>query len=378
VRVGLNATCFNDRPSGAKQRFAGIYGSLIAARPDIEFVVYEPSDCRVAGWFGGAANVTARRTPVPSAGRVRKLLAGAGYWSAQLKRDRLDLFEAFHLPPVRAPDCPTILTVHDARPVLADVPLLKRLTYGRVLRSALAGADHIVTVSHTMRDELLAIESGTPVSVIYNGIDPAVFRVSTSARAETTREKLGLPERFLLAVGHLEARKNYARLIEAMAMLTEAEASVSLVIVGNDGGEGAAIAEQVKRLGLAGRVQLHQGVSDAALVDIYSLCELVIFPSYYEGFGIPVLEAMAARRPLVLSDTQVFRELTEGQGAYFPWDDSRAMASSIREMLSNPERRQATISYGEQRLKAFGFDRLAAQVEQVYASVMAARSRGAF
>lgn len=371
MRIGLNATCFNDRPSGAKQRFVGIYGALISARQDIEFVLYEPSDCRVAEWFGEAKNVKARRTPVPSTGRLRKALAGGGYWRAQLTRDRLDLFEAFHLPLVRAPHCPTIVTIHDARPVLSEVPLLKRLAYGRVLRSALARADHVVTVSQTMRTELLSMERRTPVSVIYNGIDPAAFRAPPPSRLAATREKLGLPTEFMLAVGHLEARKNYARLIDAVAMLRETQAGMSLVIVGNEGGEGAAVAEQVRRLGLEGRVRLLQGVRDDELVDIYNLCTLVVFPSYYEGFGIPVLEAMAARRPLALSDTPVFRELTEGKGVYFPWDDSRKMASAIRDLLASPSRRNALVAYGDARVQAFGFDRLAAQLEAVYAAATA-------
>ena len=370
MRVGLNATCFNDRPSGARQRFVGIYGALVAARPDIEFIVYEPSDCPVADWFAGAPNVRGRPTPVPSSGRLRRLVSGAGYWGAQLKRDRLDLFEVFHLPLVRPPNCPTVLTIHDARPVLSDVPFLKRLAHGQVLRSALANADHVVTVSRTMQDELLTIEKSTPVSVIYNGISAEHFQAPAAQRTAATRKKLDLPGQFILAVGHLEARKNYARLIDAVAMMRDADAAVFLVIVGNNGGEQAAIAEQVRRLGLEKLIRLHQGVTDDELIDIYTLCSLVVFPSYYEGFGIPILEAMAAHRPLVLSDTPVFRELTEGQGAYFPWDDSRRMAAVIQDVLSSPSLRETLVSYGDTRVEAFGFDRLAAQVEQVYAVVL--------
>ena len=115
MRVGLNAICFDDRPSGAKQRFLGIYGALISAHPEIDFVIYEPADCRVAQWFAGAANVVARPTPVPSSGQLRKAVAGARFWRHRLRADRLDLFETFNLPMVVAPDCPT-----GPREVLAD------------------------------------------------------------------------------------------------------------------------------------------------------------------------------------------------------------------------------------------------------------------
>ncbi len=80
LKIGLNATCLNDRPSGAKQRFVGIYGELVKRLPDAECVVYEPADYRVGAWFDGAPNVTARRTPLPSEGRVSKFLQGIGDW----------------------------------------------------------------------------------------------------------------------------------------------------------------------------------------------------------------------------------------------------------------------------------------------------------
>ncbi|QAY77035.1 glycosyltransferase family 1 protein [Sphingosinicella sp. BN140058] len=368
MRVGLNAICFNDRPSGANQRFAGIYGALIARCPEIEFVIFEPVDCRVADWFGGAPNVTVRRTPLPSTGRVRRAIGGLLYWRRALKREKLDLFEMFHLPLLRAPDCPTVMTVHDARPVLRNVPLMKRLFYGRILKSGLRRADHVITVSETMQEEIVGIEPRASVSAIYNGIDPSRFQDVNRDEAEGTRMKLGLPARFILAVGHLEARKNYLRLLAALAQLRADGEPIALAIVGNEGGEGATVAAEVRRLNLDEHVRLLQGVSDQELSHIYALSELVAFPSTYEGFGIPILEAMAARRPLVLSDIPVFRELTEDKGAYFPPDDAVAMAATIRDVLASPDRQQALVAYGERRIADFTFPALARQVEQVYKS----------
>ena len=79
MKVGLNATCLNDRPSGAKQRFIGIYRELVALAPEVHFVIYEPSDCDVGKWFAGSQNVTAIKTPIPSEGRALKALRGLGY-----------------------------------------------------------------------------------------------------------------------------------------------------------------------------------------------------------------------------------------------------------------------------------------------------------
>lgn len=127
MRVGLNATCFNNRPSGARQRFVGIYGELIKRNPDIEFVIYEPVDCEISPCFDNAANISTRRTPIsPSEGpRLRKVMRAFGYWQPALSNDKLDVFESFNLPLVRAPDCPTILTVRHA-PIHQENHLLRR------------------------------------------------------------------------------------------------------------------------------------------------------------------------------------------------------------------------------------------------------------
>jgi glycosyltransferase involved in cell wall biosynthesis len=373
MRVGLNATCFNERPSGAKQRFCGIYGALIRRCPEIEFVIYEPADCRVASWFADAANVTVRRTPLPSSGPMDRMLRGLTYWPGALKRDRLDLFEQFNLSLVRASECPTILTVHDVRKVLTGVPRFRRMVNGIILRRCLRQADHIITVSNTMRLEILAFEPGISVTTVYNGVDSQMFEQVSLEEAIKTREAFGLWPEFILAVGHLEPRKNYINLVRAIAKQGEHGQRTPLVIIGNNGGAEDTIRQEIKDLGLADFVRILSGVSDQELVNLYALAAVVVFPSVYEGFGIPVLEAMAAHRPLLLSNIGVFRELTEDQGAYFPPDDIDAIARAIDEMRLNPERQRSVVAYGERRVHDFSFENLADQVEQIYRRIASGR-----
>jgi glycosyltransferase involved in cell wall biosynthesis len=373
VRIGLNATCFNDRPSGAKQRFVGIYGALIRRCPDIEFLIYEPRDCAVASWFAGAGNVRSVRTPMLSDSRWRRFLRGLLYWRSRLARDKIDLFETFHLPLVRAPHCPTIVTIHDARPILPGIPTLPRLIAGVILRRALRDADQVITVSNAMKAELLAIDPRATITSIYNGVDAKQWSQDNLKLMRTTGQRLRLPRDFILAVGHIEKRKNYARLVEAIAMLGETHLGLALVIVGNDGGDQCALANEIEHRGLLERVLLLQNVSDDDLASIYRLSRLVVFPSCYEGFGIPILEAMATKRPLVVSDIPVFVELTEGNGCYFPPSDTAAMADAIGSVLDNPERQNELVSYGSMRVRAFGFDQLAEQVEHVYRSILVPR-----
>ncbi|WP_052134240.1 glycosyltransferase family 4 protein [Sphingomonas sp. 37zxx] len=365
MRVGLNATCFDDRPSGANQRFRHLYGALIRRNPAISFVLYEPADQRIGTWFADSPNVIVRPTPLPSSGRWARFRAGLGYWRSALAADRLDLFETFTLPLIGAP-CRTILTIHDLRPLQADRPLIERLIARPVLADAFARADHIITVSQAMRAELMAFRADTPVSVVYNGVTKPV---ATPASATLPP---GLPPQFMLAVGHLEARKNLELAIDAVAVLRDAGAPRPLVIAGNDAGSLTALRARIARLGLEPLVRIIQHADDATIAALYAACHLVVVPSRYEGFGIAVIEAMAAGRPVVTSDTPVFREVSEGQGAYMPLAGKAAAAAVIERAWSDPIERQRLMAYGAKRVGDFAFDHLADQIAALYAEIMAA------
>lgn len=370
MKVGLNATCLNDRPSGAKQRFAGIYGPLFRRLPDTDFVIYEPRDCRVTKWFDGQPNVRAQITPVPSSGRWGKFGAGLGYWGQALPRESFDLFEAMHLPMVRPRNGAAILTLHDVRGLYDDTDFFRRKMFAMFLRRALLRADHVVTVSSAMRDEILAFFPQADVSVVYNGFDANVFADFTHADFEAFTMKYKLPSDFLLAVGHFEPRKNYARLIEAMTLLKRRGLDCPLVIVGNDSGERAALERKIEALNLTGQVILLTGLPDREVRCAYLSCQLFVFPSSYEGFGIPILEAMAAGCPMVLSNLPVFKEITEGQATYFLPESATSIADAIELCLNSSEDRERMKRYGAKRIADFGFDQLAGQVCQIYQSYL--------
>jgi len=367
MKIGLNATCINDRPSGAKQRFIGIYGELVKRLPDAEFVVYEPADCRVGAWFNGALNVTSRSTPIPSEGsRFSKFFGGLGYWSNALRHEKFDLFECFNQPLVKAPTGRTFSTVHDIRQIYSEYGALESKVYKLALGKTIARNDCVITVSETMKQEILGFFPDASISVIYNGLDLTGFAKVTKSDLQAVRCKYGLPENFVLAVGHLERRKNYLRLIDAMARLRDRGQSCCLLIVGNDSGERQAIEKRIASAKLIGTVKFLSKLSDLEVRCVYKLCSLFVFPSSYEGFGIPILEAMAAGCPMVLSDIPVFREITQDTGVYFPHDDSEAMAAAIEKVLSLSSERTRLIDYGKERVQAFSFQSLSGQLASLY------------
>lgn len=370
MRVGLNATCFNDRPSGARQRFVGIYGELVKRLPDTEFVVYEPSDSPVGNWFEGAPNVFTKRTSVPSEGRARKLIGGLRYWRSVLPNEGFDIFEQFNLPLVKSPTGLTLLTIHDIRGLHPDAGALERTVFRSVVGRSLRMADHVVTVSEAMKQEILGFFPEIPISVIYNGLDAREFDRVSERELLAFRQKFSLPEEFILSVGHIEKRKNYLRLIEAIARLRDQGRSCFIVIIGNNSGERTAIEDRIMSSNLDGHVKILSGLSDQEVRCAYKLCSLFVFPSAYEGFGIPILEAMAAGRPMVLSDIPVFREITQDSGVYFPHDNVESMAHAIEDVLSSSSERKRLVEYGNARVQAFSFHSLAAQVESLYRSLV--------
>jgi len=375
LKIGLNATCINDKPTGAKQRFLGIYGELIKRLPEAEFVVYEPFDCRVGDWFGEAPNLSVRRTPLPSEGRARKFINGLSYWHSALSRERFDIFEGLNLPLVKAPSGRTLLTIHDVRGIKPEAGILDRMVHKMVLGKSLKAADHVITVSEAIKSEILQVFPDLSISVVYNGLNTYGFEEVFEVDQQAVRRKYDLPTEFILAVGHLERRKNYLRLIDSMARLREKGRSCNLLIIGNDRGgrdigERKVIEERIYAAGLSDSVKILNGLSDFEVRCVYKLCTLFVFPSSYEGFGIPILEAMAAGCPIVLSDIPAFREITENRGVYFPYDDTEALANAIKNVLSSNSERTRLIEYGSGRVNAFSFSSLAAQLEDIYRSLM--------
>jgi glycosyltransferase involved in cell wall biosynthesis len=338
--------------------------------PEAEFIIYEPRDCSIGKWFDGAANVSVQRTSLPSVGRIQRFLEGLQYWNKALSNQQFNFFEVANLPLIKAPSGRTLLTIHDIRGTHFGSGLFERAAYSVFFEKSLKTADHVITVSEAMRDEILTLYPSLQISVIYNGLDANIYdQVFENDMAEV-RIKYELPDEFILAVGHFEKRKNYLRLIEAISLLRDRGRPSNLIIVGNNSGERQKIIELVQSKGLSSYVTLLSGLSDLEVRCFYKLCQLFVFPSSYEGFGIPILEAMAAKCPMVLSDIPVFREITQNMGVYFPHDNVELMATAIEEVLSSSNDRKRLIDYGNKRVRDFSFNSLAAQVENLYRSFM--------
>ncbi|TPW29007.1 glycosyltransferase family 4 protein [Pararhizobium mangrovi] len=366
MRIGLNGTCFDARPSGANQRFRGLYGALIRQCPDIEFVIYESRNFAVSTWFADASNVMVRKTCLKSG--VKRGALGAGrHLHGMIAGDRLDLYNGFNLPLVDTADCcPSILTVHDLRRLQPERPLLVRSAYALFLRKAFARAACIITVSQAIREEILAFMPQMRVEVVYNGVDapasiPEMHRPDAPPGGVAAVDRVPL----ILSVGHLEQRKNFPALVEAVARLRLAKRSVKLAIVGRDNGARHELLAAIARCRVADDVTIFENIGEAGLRELYRAASVFVMPSTYEGFGIPILEAMAAGTPMALSAIPAFTEITQCRGRYFDPSDPADISRVVVQIIDNPSVRKDLVDYGYARVGDFRFDALARQLEAI-------------
>lgn len=242
----------------------------------------------------------------------------------------------FVLPPTRAR---TLLSIHDfayeIHPETAQPELRRYL--GRAVPRAIARADHIhVNSVATQRDmERLLGVAHAKSSIVYSG-SGADFWPRPAEQVAEMRRRMGLPERYLLNVGTVQPRKNVERLIDAYAMLGAEAAGVSLVIAGKRGWLAEPIYAAVARHGLGGRVQFLDFVADEDLPLLYSGAEAMVYPSLYEGFGVPIVEAQACGAPVITSTVSSLPEVAGAAALLVDPLDTAAIAAAMRRILAEP------------------------------------------
>lgn len=287
----------------------------------------------------------------------------------------LDLFHSpdFVLPPVGR--TPAMVTVHDLsflRVPQCFVPGFSRYLTKAVTR-AVGEADRILADSESTRSDLQAILGAAPerVRVIYPGVETRFRPVRDPVILERVRERYGLPNRFILGVGTLQPRKNFDGLIESFGRLAgptqqQAVQDVHLVIAGGAGWMHEDLPQVVRRLGLDERVRFVGFVEDADLPALYSLARVFAFPSWYEGFGLPVLEAMACGTPVIAADNSSIPEVVGGAGCLVEAGDIEALADGLERLLVDEKLRVELMSAGHAQAKGFRWERAASQLLEEY------------
>lgn len=285
---------------------------------------------------------------------------------------RVRLFHAtdFTLPPTLS-GTRTLLTVHDLSFVRAPettTPVLKAYLDAVVPRSV-RRATHVLADSQATKDDLVELYKTPPdkITVLLGGVNPE-FRPITDAHArQVVRARYSLPPNpYIFSVGTVQPRKNYARLVQALAALGPQHADVHLVIAGGRGWLDAPIYQTVRDLGMGERVHFTGFVRDEDLPVLYSDAVCLAYPSLYEGIGLPVLEAMACATPVVTSTISSLPEVAGDAALLIDPYDVEALAGALRRLLDDSALRETLVARGARQAAFFTWERAASQLLAVY------------
>lgn len=316
----------------------------------------------------------------PPNGRVRKVLARAKHYSLAeqtrflkvLNGENLDLMHFTHFNAPIFYRRPFVVTIHDL--TLEFFPgkkmrrFYQRLGYQLVLRNAVKKARRIIALSkNTAKDltELLGVDQRR-ISVIYAGVD-SLFRQLEQSELTACAARLAFDKPFFLYTGVWRDHKNLARLIKAFGSLVRNKnLEANLVITGREDPFYPEIKELVRKLKLGDRVIFSGLVDENTLLCLYNLAQVYVFPSLYEGFGLPPLEAFACGTPVCASNAACIPEICADAAVFFDPYDIPDMAEKMLLAWQDQDLRRGLITRGLERVKDFSWRKMAQETLQVY------------
>ena len=378
MRIGLDGKVLTLRAGGIGRYSINLTRALLAAaaehRPDLEFVIFTgPRTSRaVMEELGGACDEC-------HLGAKSSLLRSVALIPVALRRQRIDLFHGIdHVGiPLAGKTGKYVVTIHDVIPLILPQTFTSR--HRAVVRLALARvrrqADRIIVPSHAVKRDVVRHLglSEDLVTVTHHGCEPRFHPAADPASLRAVTARYGLPSRYVLAVGTLEPRKNLTTLLKAFARLRragEVDPALRLVLAGARGWLDEPIFRTVRSLGLDVVVHFPGFIDDDDLPDLYRGAELFVFPSLYEGFGLPPLEAMACGVPVVTSNTSSMPEVTGGAAMLVAPLDVDGMAAVIARVLHDDGLRERLRHAGIARARQFSWETAARQVLDAYASLV--------
>ena len=287
---------------------------------------------------------------------------------------RLDLFHSpdFVLPPVSG-RIPTLLTVHDLSFVhYPEVYPPKLVNYlNRVVPWSIARASHVLADSQATKQDLVDVWQVAPekITVLYSGVHERFRPVTDGERLTAARQKYQIGKQpYIFTVGTIQPRKNYQMLIRAFRPVA-AQYPHNLVISGGKGWLYEEMLAELTRQGLNGRVHFTGFVDDADLPTLYSGAELFVFPSLYEGFGLPLLEAMACGAPVISSDASSLPEVAGDTAVLLSPRDQAAWTDAMLELLAHPGKRATLVAGGFRQARQFTWHAAARALLEIYQRV---------
>ena len=369
MRVAIDAHAIGRHLTGNEVYVRSLIQALGGMDPESEFLAY----------------VTSRNaeTAIPQCFESRQVSANPFvrlgiHLSHSLRRDRADLLHVQYTSPIACP-VPVVVSVHDVS--FLEHPeyfprhrcMQLRLTVARTVRQAA----RVIAGSEFARDSILRAY-GLPenrIVVIPHAASPSFRPVNHASAVRKVQQRFPIRAPFILSVGDLQPRKNHIGLIKAFTKLVQLHPHLKhqLVLAGKDTWYGGRVREAAQNSGIRDRIVFTGFVSDDDLLQLYNACECFAFPSLYEGFGIPVLEAMACGRAVIASHAASIPEVADGAGILFNPYSTEEIVRALADVLLNAELRARLERLGLQRAAFFSWQRTAEATLEVYRQVAGAK-----
>lgn len=360
MKIGIDAHAVGTGLGGNETYISRLLDALGQQESSHEFVAYFASEDAAKPWRGRYENVTVNVYKWSS--RIPRLLLEL---PARAAADRLDLL---HVQFVSPPVCPVPVV-----PLIADISYeyfpqffdpLEVLQFKASIRWSARRARRILTVSESSKRDLVNTYGVPPdkIDVAHLGVDLQRFRPSTSSdKTKAPSSEYGIREPYLLAVGNLQPRKNLVRLIEAFLELKRERPELphSLALVGKAAYRHDEIFRRIQDLGLGDQVVFTGYVPDEDLPALYRGAAAFAYPSLYEGFGLPVAEAMACGVPVLTSNLSSMPEVAGDAAVLVDPEDTRSIAAGLLRILTDPRLAAELSEKGFRRARGFTWERTA-------------------
>jgi glycosyltransferase involved in cell wall biosynthesis len=298
----------------------------------------------------------------------------------RLRADRPDLLHVQYTAPVVC-SVPIVVSVHDVS--FLECPEYFTFTRALQLRltvsSTISRAARVITGSEFSRNAIARAYGldDEKITVVPNAVSAAFRPLRRADSGFWVERRFAIPAPFILTVGDLQSRKNQAGLIRAFAEMVRAYPRLKhhLVLAGKESWHAAEVRKAARNSGVAERIHFTGFVSDSELLQLYNACEFFVFPSFYEGFGLPVLEAMACGRAVACSNSTAVPEVADGAAILFDPHSTEQIVRAMADLALDAELRAHMGRLGLQRAAQFTWRKTAEKTLEVYYEVAQARER---
>jgi len=376
MRVGIDATALPPKPVGAGTYTVNLIRALHSLDLGYDLIVFATQrgqdlidlpDKRGFKWV-----VTPELNPAV------RLVWEQVVFPFLVRKNKLDILHSLHYTkPIFLP-CASVVTFHDMTFFL--FPQLhtqaKRILFPLFIRISVRQADALIAVSEGTRQDSIRLLNLPPQKIYTTplGASQEYQKITDPVLLEDMRRKYKLPTGFFLYTGLVEPRKNLPMLIRAYASLLDQGIKEKLVIVGRVGWMSDEIFKLADRLGLDKKVVFTGYIDQNDLPAIYNLASVFVYPTLYEGFGLPVLEAMACGTPVITSAVSSLPEIVGNAGVLLPPADEEALSSAMFRLMSDPVERKRLASLGLARAAQFTWQNTALETSKIYQMVAGGQS----